>query len=250
MNDARRHRGLAAGACPSGRGRRRHRSSPNLGRWHGGHVRRSDRARARRPMPADRCPRAVAQVGGSRRSGSRDHGFACAGPPEAAVRIFASAENQGVTPSWATCDRVAAALLHLGRPAEARRRLGARGRASFASDTLNPARHRRPGGARLAGRGANVPRAALELDGGLGEAWCGLALLYMQRGDASMRRSRARHYGCPQLLHRERSWRTWWRSPRRLLPTHPRVSEGYCQDSAEMRPEFAKGTVAPPRRTT
>ena len=27
-------------------------------------------------------------------------------------------------------------------------------------------------------------RAALELDGGLGEAWCGLALLYMQRGDA------------------------------------------------------------------
>ena len=42
------------------------------------------------------------------------------GRPEAAVQLFTTAENRGVMPAWSTCDQVAAALLHLGRPVEAR----------------------------------------------------------------------------------------------------------------------------------
>ncbi len=105
------------------------------------------------------------------------------GRPEAAVRIFASAENQGVMPSWATCDRVAAALLHLGRPAEARRVWE-----RAAEPPSRAIRLTRLATSALAALDLPVAermyRAALELDGGLGEAWCGLALLYMQRGDA------------------------------------------------------------------
>ena len=105
------------------------------------------------------------------------------GRPEAAVRIFASAENQGVMPSWATCDRVAAAVLHLGRPAEARRVWE-----RAAEPPSRAIRLTRLATTALVALDLPVAermyRAALELDGGLGEAWCGLALLYMQRGDA------------------------------------------------------------------
>ena len=71
------------------------------------------------------------------------------GLPEAAIRIFALAENQGVTSSWATCYPMATALLQVGRPARGTPGLGVRGPASFASDTINPARRQRPGALEL-----------------------------------------------------------------------------------------------------
>jgi tetratricopeptide (TPR) repeat protein len=105
------------------------------------------------------------------------------GRPEAAVRAFASAENQGVTPSWTTCDRVAAALLHLGRPAEAHR-VWERA-ADPPSRAIQLTRLATNALAALDLPAAErMYRAALLLDGGLGEAWCGLAALYMERGDA------------------------------------------------------------------
>jgi tetratricopeptide (TPR) repeat protein len=102
----------------------------------------------------------------------------------AAVRLFAEGENRGIVPEWSTCDRVATTLLHLGRPADARR---------IWEQTPDP-----PSQALQLARIAtaelvalNFPnaertyRAALKLDPGLGEAWFGLALLYTERGERS-----------------------------------------------------------------
>ncbi len=88
-----------------------------------------------------------------------------------------------MTPSWATCDRVGAALLHLGRPAEARRVWK-----RTAEPPSQAIRSTRLATTTLAALDLPVAeqmyRAALELDDGLGEAWCGLALLYIERGEA------------------------------------------------------------------
>jgi tetratricopeptide (TPR) repeat protein len=113
------------------------------------------------------------------------------GRAEAAVRLFAEAEGRGIGSEWPTRDRVAATLLHLGRPAEARRVWERAGDPPAASLHL----------ARLAvtdlaaldfATAEQTYRAALELDPGLGEAWCGLALLHTQRGDAAAALAAAR----------------------------------------------------------
>jgi tetratricopeptide (TPR) repeat protein len=102
----------------------------------------------------------------------------------AAVRLFAEAENRGIIPEWSACDRVATTLLHLGRPADARR---------IWEQTPDP-----PSQALQLARIATAElvaldfsnaertyRAALKLDPGLGEAWFGLALLHTERGERS-----------------------------------------------------------------
>jgi tetratricopeptide (TPR) repeat protein len=104
------------------------------------------------------------------------------GRAESAARLFAEAENRGIRAAWTTSDRVATALLLLGRPADARRIW------ERTKDPPSPA-------ARLAHIAAselaaldftaaeNSYRAALALDPGFGEIWLGLALLHTQRGD-------------------------------------------------------------------
>ena len=106
------------------------------------------------------------------------------GRAEAAVGGFAEAQRRGIRPDWPTCDRVAATLLHLGRPAEARRVW------QRAADPPAPAlRLARLAACELAALDFAVAertyRAALELDPGLGEARFGLALLHTQRGNAA-----------------------------------------------------------------
>jgi tetratricopeptide (TPR) repeat protein len=103
---------------------------------------------------------------------------------EAVLPCFADAESQGITPDWATIDRVATTLLHLGRPADARR-VWERAAAPPPSQAV---RLSRIATAALASQDFAAARegfeAALKLDSGLGEAWFGLALLHAQLGEA------------------------------------------------------------------
>jgi hypothetical protein len=102
---------------------------------------------------------------------------------EAVFPSIAEAEGRGIVSDWATSDRVASTLLHLGRPVDAQRvweravappsralRLSRIATAALASEDFAAAR---------AGF-----ESALKLDAGLGEAWFGLALLHAQLGEA------------------------------------------------------------------
>jgi hypothetical protein len=91
---------------------------------------------------------------------------------------------QGVVLDWATSDRVATTLLHLGRPADARQIW------QRATNPPSPAvRQSRIATAALASQEFPAARdgfeSALTLDPGLGEAWFGLALLHTQLGEAA-----------------------------------------------------------------
>jgi tetratricopeptide (TPR) repeat protein len=118
-------------------------------------------------------------------------GLLTLGRPEAAVRLFEAAEDQHADPLWSTCDRVAAALLHLGRPLEARR-VWVRA-AAAPSPALRQARLATAALAALDFSAAEQGyRAALRLDADTGEAWVGLALLYTQRAEAASSLAAAR----------------------------------------------------------
>lgn len=109
----------------------------------------------------------------------------------AAVRLFEESEARGIVADWPTRDRVAAALLHLGRPAQARRIWEQV--ADSPSPSLRVARIATAALAELDYRTAETTyRAALSIDPGQGEAWFGLALLHLQRGDAGEALSAAR----------------------------------------------------------
>ncbi len=117
---------------------------------------------------------------------SLDHTLAALlrdGRPETAVQLLAAAERRGIVASWSACDRVAAALLLLGRPDEARRTW------ERAIDPPSTAlQSSRIATAALAAldfpTAEEACRAALNRDPGLAEAWFGLALLHTQCGDA------------------------------------------------------------------
>jgi hypothetical protein len=99
-------------------------------------------------------------------------------------RGSADADGRRIRPDWPACDRLAATLLHLGHPAEARRVWAG------AADPPAPAlRLARLASADLAAldfaAAERTYRAALELDPGLGEAWFGLTVLHTERGDAA-----------------------------------------------------------------
>ena len=116
------------------------------------------------------------------------------GRTESAVRLFAEAERRGIVSGWSASDRVAAALLLMGRPAEARRIW------EHATDSPSPAmRWNRIATAAMAAMDFPAAeaayRTALEHDPRLGEAWFGLALLYSQRGTAKEALA-ACHAGC------------------------------------------------------
>jgi tetratricopeptide (TPR) repeat protein len=105
------------------------------------------------------------------------------GRPAAAVRLFATAGERQIVPSWPASDSVATALLHLGRPAAARRVW------ERAAEPPSPAvRLARLATAALAAldfpTAEREYRAAIALDPKLGEAQFGLALLFTQLGDA------------------------------------------------------------------
>jgi tetratricopeptide (TPR) repeat protein len=113
------------------------------------------------------------------------------GQPETAVRFLAERVRAGVEPSWSASDKVAVALLHLGRPVEAR--------ALWERAPAPPSR------AQLLARVATSELAqfdfqnaletylaALAIDPSLAEAWFGLALLHAQRGDAGPASNAAR----------------------------------------------------------
>jgi len=92
------------------------------------------------------------------------------------------ADVPGVVPDWPTLDRAATTLLHLGRPAGARRIW------EDATDAPSPSiRLTRIGTALLAAfdfqRAEETLRSALKQDARLGEAWFCLALLHVQRGE-------------------------------------------------------------------
>jgi hypothetical protein len=112
------------------------------------------------------------------------------GRPETAARQFAEGVRHGITASWPLGDRVAATLLHLGRPAEAAElwerlappsralqlaRLATASLATFDFETA-----------------LRIYRSALEIDPSLSEAWFGVALLHTQRGDAAAALTAAR----------------------------------------------------------
>ncbi len=102
---------------------------------------------------------------------------------EAVVPCFVDAESQGIAPDWATSDRVAVTLLHLGRPADARRVWE-----RAAAPPSEAVRLSRIATAALASQDFGAAKegfeSALKLDSGLGEAWFGLALLHVQLGEA------------------------------------------------------------------
>ena len=154
------------------------------------------------PDPADVVPppgwerddgaglsRAVAELIGRRR-------------PEAAVQLWYEAEGRGIAAPWAARDRVALALLHLGRPAEAR------GVWLGAADSPSPAvRSARLAAAAIAALDFPAARrdyrAALDQQPDLGEAWFGLALMHVQLGEAdealaACRTGRKSHLTPPQ----------------------------------------------------
>ncbi len=102
---------------------------------------------------------------------------------EAVFPTLVAAERQGITPDWATSDRVATTLLHLGRSADARR-VWERAAAPPSQAVLLS----RIATAALASQDFAAAKegfeSALKLDSGLGEAWFGLALLHAQLGEA------------------------------------------------------------------
>jgi tetratricopeptide (TPR) repeat protein len=113
------------------------------------------------------------------------------GRPEAAVRSYLHALEQGIQPAWPTANGVAAVLLHLGRPAEARR---------VWERAQNP-----PSAAVRQVRIATCALAALEFEAALSEfhkaialerpmaeAWFGLALIHTQRGEPELALAAAR----------------------------------------------------------
>jgi tetratricopeptide (TPR) repeat protein len=105
------------------------------------------------------------------------------GRPCAAAGLFESCEDRAIDADWNTCDRVAATLLHLGEPARALR-IWERA-ANPPSPALRAARVATAALAQLDYKTAESGyRSALELDPGLTEAWFGLALIHLQRGDA------------------------------------------------------------------
>ncbi len=113
------------------------------------------------------------------------------GQPEAAVRLFAEGVRQGLQPSWPVIDRVAATLLQLGRPIEARE-LWERA----ASPPSRAGQLARVATAALAAFDFEIAlqtyRSALDLDPNLAEAWFGVALLRTQQGDAAAALTAAR----------------------------------------------------------
>jgi tetratricopeptide (TPR) repeat protein len=157
---------------------------------------------------ADRIPSPV-ESGLERNPGPRPddgHGLTLAiadllrrGYAVAAVRLFEESQERGILPDWPTCDRVAATLLHLGRPAEARR-IWEQQETDAPSPSLRLARIASAALAELDYPTAETTyHAALELDPGQGEAWFGLALLHLQRGDAGAALSAARRGRSPSL---------------------------------------------------
>ena len=100
-----------------------------------------------------------------------------------AASMLAEARARGIAVDWPTCDRVATALLDVGRPRDAIRIW--EGAAEPPAPALRPARI-----AAAALVAQDFPaaergyREALRLDPALGEAWFGLALLHTQRGEA------------------------------------------------------------------
>ncbi len=103
--------------------------------------------------------------------------------PETAVRLWNQAEGRGIAAPWAARDRVAMALIDLGRPVEARGVwLGA---ADPPSPAVRSARLAAAAHATLDFPAARREyRAALEQQPDLGEAWFGLALMHVQLGEA------------------------------------------------------------------
>ncbi len=106
------------------------------------------------------------------------------GRPLQAVQLFLEAEGRGVVAPWPVRDQVAAILLHLGYPADARR--------FWEHGTDCPSRALRL--ARLATASlaeCDFPTAqdgylaALEIDPTLADAWLALALLNVERGQAT-----------------------------------------------------------------
>ena len=93
------------------------------------------------------------------------------GLPEAAVRLFAEGVSHGIAPSWPVGDRVAATLLHLGRPAEAAELWE---RLAPPSRALQLARVATASLAMFDFETASrTYRSALEIDPNLPEAWFG-----------------------------------------------------------------------------
>jgi tetratricopeptide (TPR) repeat protein len=130
-----------------------------------------------------------------------------AGRPEAAVRLFAEGQSQGIEPSWPVCDGVAAALLHLGRPEQARV-VWERAKAA-----PSPAlKLTRVATARFAALDFEAAlrgyRSALQLDARLGEAWFGVALLHTQRGQATAALAAAREGTGGNLTPAQRAFLT------------------------------------------
>lgn len=104
---------------------------------------------------------------------------------EAAVRLVEDAESHGVVVPWPARDRAAVALLHLGRPAEARRIWL---RAADAPSTA--LRSARTGAAAMAALDFATARRdyrdAAERLPDLAEAWLGMALLHVELGEADL----------------------------------------------------------------
>jgi tetratricopeptide (TPR) repeat protein len=110
------------------------------------------------------------------------------GHPEAAVRILDEAQFRGLAVPWAARDRVAVALLHLGRPVEARAVW------LVATDPPSPGlKAARLAAAELAALDFAAARrdygAAVELQPDLGEAWFGLTWLHTQAGERAEART-------------------------------------------------------------
>jgi hypothetical protein len=106
------------------------------------------------------------------------------GRAEAAARLLAEADERGIGAPWLIGDQVAAMLLYLGRPREARRIW------EHSADPPSPAlRSARIAAADLAAldypSAERAYRGALAIDQELAEAWVGLALLHTQRGEPS-----------------------------------------------------------------
>jgi tetratricopeptide (TPR) repeat protein len=112
------------------------------------------------------------------------------GQPETAIRLFAQGARHGIEPSWPLSDRVAATLLHLGRPIEARNLWE---RASPPSRAIQLTRIAT---AALAAFDYEIAlhtyHSALDIDSSLPEAWFGLALLHTQQGNAAASLAAAR----------------------------------------------------------
>jgi tetratricopeptide (TPR) repeat protein len=105
------------------------------------------------------------------------------GRPEAVAALARDAEARHVDLSWNVADRIALTQLHLGEPAVAQQLWKAATDAQ--SDALRLARIAEADLVLMDFEAAiRSWRAAVRMDRRLGEAWYGLALLYLQRGNA------------------------------------------------------------------